>query len=98
MTTYIIIKVQFYLPCVRPQIRACGRHLAPYHVTLYHQSRKQAEEECMDTAMLSQHWMLRLTQEASQAVTEAPGVEGWFLHTLNSRNHLNGLAEARAKV
>lgn len=48
--------------------------------------------------MLSQHWMPRLTQEASQAVTEAPGVEGWFLHTLNSRNHLNGLAEAHAKV
>ena len=61
-----------------------------YRMTLYLQSRKQAEE-CMDTDMLkghaSQRWMPRLTQEASQAVTEAPGVEGWFLHILNSRNH-----------
>ena len=49
-------------------------------------------------AMLSQPWMPRLTQEASQAVTEAAGVEGWFLHILNSRNHYNGLVEAHAKV
>ena len=54
VTTHVIIKVQFYLPCVRPQVRACGRHLALSHMTLYHQSRKQAQE-CMDTAMLKGH-------------------------------------------
>ncbi|OWK06858.1 hypothetical protein Celaphus_00018616, partial [Cervus elaphus hippelaphus] len=83
----------------RVSMRARGRHLALYRVTLYHQSRKQAEEECMDTAMPKGHAITALdAEEASQAVTEAPGVEGWFLHTLNSRNHLNGLAEAHAKT